>query len=57
MEAVSITQIRNNIKKQLDIAKEEELVIYCYKNESFVVTPKKKIIKGVCLLNDAQKKL
>ncbi len=42
MEAVSVTEFRNNIKKYLDIAKEGELVIYRFKNESFVVTPLKK---------------
>lgn len=45
MEAVSVTEFRNNIKKYLDIAKEEELVIYRSKNESFVVTPLRKISK------------
>jgi PHD/YefM family antitoxin component YafN of YafNO toxin-antitoxin module len=57
MEAVSVTEFRNNIKKYLDIAKEEELVIYRSKNESFVVTPLRKISKEVSLLSDAQKKL
>lgn len=56
MEAVSVTEFRNNIKKYLDIAKEEELVIYRSKNESFVVTPLKKLDKEVSLLSDAQKK-
>jgi PHD/YefM family antitoxin component YafN of YafNO toxin-antitoxin module len=56
MEAVSVTEFRNNIKKYLDIAKEEELVIYRSKNESFVVTPLRKISKEVSLLSDAQKK-
>lgn len=56
MEAVSVTEFRNNIKKYLDIAKEEELVIYRSKNESFVVTPLNKIDKVVSLLSNAQKK-
>lgn len=56
MEAVSVTEFRNNIKKYLDIAKEEDLVIYRSKNESFVVTPLKKVNKEVSLLSDAQKK-
>lgn len=55
MEAVSVTEFRNNIKKYLDIAKEEDLVIYRSKNESFVVTPLKKVNKEVSLLSDAQK--
>jgi PHD/YefM family antitoxin component YafN of YafNO toxin-antitoxin module len=56
MEAVSVTEFRKNIKKYLDIAKEEELVIYRSKNESFVVTPLNKIDKEVSLLSAAQKK-
>ena len=56
MEAVSVTEFRNNIKKYLDIAKEEDLVIYRSKNESFVITPLKKIDKEVSLLSVAQKK-
>jgi prevent-host-death family protein len=56
MEAVSVTEFRNNIKKYLDIAKEEELVIYRSKNESFVITPLKKIDKDISLLSTAQKK-
>lgn len=56
MEAVSVTEFRNNIKKYLDIAKVEELVIYRSKNESFVVTPLNKIDREVSLLSAAQKK-
>ncbi len=56
MEAVSVTEFRNNIKKYLDIAKEEELVIYRSKNESFVITPLKKRDKDSSLLSTAQKK-
>lgn len=56
MEAVSVTEFRNNIKKYLDIAKEEELVIYRSKNESFVVTPLNKMDREVSLLSAAQKK-
>lgn len=56
MEAVSVTEFRNNIKKYLDIAKEEELAIYRSKNESFVITPLKKRDKDSSLLSAAQKK-
>ncbi|CAM2836507.1 prevent-host-death family protein [Flavobacterium succinicans] len=56
MEAVSVTEFRNNIKKYLDIAKEEELIIYRSKNESFVITPLKKRDKDESLLSPAQKK-
>lgn len=56
MEAVSVTEFRNNIKKYLDIAKEEELVIYRSKSESFVITPLKKRDKEDSLLSTAQKK-
>jgi prevent-host-death family protein len=55
MEAVSVTEFRNNIKRYLDIAREEELVIYRSKSESFVVTPLKKIDKEFSLLSPAQK--
>jgi prevent-host-death family protein len=56
MEAVSVTEFRNNIKRYLDIAREEELVIYRSKSESFVITPLKKIDKETSLLSAAQKK-
>jgi prevent-host-death family protein len=55
MEAVSVTEFRNNIKRYLDIAREEELVIYRSKSESFVVTPLKKIDKDASLLSASQK--
>jgi len=55
MEAVSVTEFRNNIKRYLDIAREEELVIYRSKSESFVVTPLKKINNETSLLSAAQK--
>lgn len=56
MEAVSVTEFRSNIKKYLDIARDEELVIYRSKNESFVITPLKNIPKKVSFLSVAQKK-
>ena len=56
METVSVTEFRSNIKRYLDIARDEELVIYRSKNESFVITPLKKIDKKVSFLSAAQKK-
>lgn len=56
METVSVTEFRSNIKRYLDIARDEELVIYRSKNESFVVTPLNKISKEISLLSPAQKK-
>ena len=55
METVSVTEFRSNIKKYLDIAREEELVIYRSKSESFVITPLKKLDKEISLLNVEQK--
>lgn len=55
METVSVTEFRSNIKRYLDIARDEELVIYRSKSESFVVTPLSKIDKKVSLLSVAQK--
>jgi PHD/YefM family antitoxin component YafN of YafNO toxin-antitoxin module len=56
METVSVTEFRSNIKRYLDIARDEELVIYRSKSESFVVTPLRKTDKKISLLNTAQKK-
>ncbi len=56
METVSVTEFRSNIKKYLDIARDEELVIYRSKSESFVIIPLKKMDKKVSLLSAAQKK-
>lgn len=55
METVSVTEFRNNIKRYLDIARDEELLIYRSKNESFVVVPLNKMDKKVSLLSAAQK--
>jgi len=56
METISVTEFRSNIKRYLDIARDEELVIYRNKSESFVITPLKKMDKKVSLLSVAQKK-
>ncbi len=55
METVSVTEFRSNIKRYLDIARDEELVIYRSKSESFVITPLKKMDKKVSLLSAEQK--
>ena len=56
MEAVSVSEFRSNIKKYLDIAKEEKLVVYRNKSESFIITPLNKLPKKVHLLSLSQKK-
>lgn len=39
MKTVSVTEFRGNIKKYLDIAESEKLVIHRSKGRSFVVVP------------------
>ena len=41
MKTVSVTEFRGNIKKYLDIAEAEKLVIHRSKGRSFVVVPLK----------------
>jgi len=55
MKTVSVTEFRGNIKKYLDIAESEKLVIHRSKGSSFVVIPLKEE-KDDSLLSDAQKR-
>jgi PHD/YefM family antitoxin component YafN of YafNO toxin-antitoxin module len=55
MQTVSVTEFRGNIKKYLELAENEKLVIHRNKGVSFVLTPLKDEDED-CLLNDAQKK-
>jgi PHD/YefM family antitoxin component YafN of YafNO toxin-antitoxin module len=54
MKTVSVTEFRENIKKYLDIAESEKLVIYRSKGRSFVVVPLEDE-DDECLLSDKQK--
>ena len=54
MKTVSVTEFRGNIKKYLDIAEAEKLVIHRSKGRSFVVVPLENE-EEECLLSDAQK--
>ena len=55
MKTVSVTEFRSNIKRYLDIAQEEKLVIHRSKGSSFVIVPLEDD-KDDLILNDAQKK-
>jgi PHD/YefM family antitoxin component YafN of YafNO toxin-antitoxin module len=55
MQTVSVTEFRGNIKKYLELAESETLVIHRNKGVSFVLTPLKSE-DDECILNDAQKK-
>ncbi len=55
MKTVSVTEFRSNIKRYLDIAQEEKLVIHRSKGSSFVVIPLDQENENT-LLSDAQQK-
>lgn len=55
MKTVSVTEFRSNIKRYLDIAQEEKLVIHRSKGSSFVVIPLDQENEET-LLSDAQQK-
>lgn len=55
MQTVSVTEFRGNIKKYLELAEKEKLVIHRNKGVSFVLTPLKDEDEDT-LLSDAQKK-
>ncbi|TRX01664.1 type II toxin-antitoxin system Phd/YefM family antitoxin [Flavobacterium gawalongense] len=55
MQTVSVTEFRGNIKKYLELAENEKLVIHRNKGVSFVLTPLKDEDED-CLLSDAQKR-
>ena len=55
MKTVSISEFRKNIKRYLDIAQDEKVVIHRSKGTSFVIVPLDDEKEDV-LLNDSQKK-
>jgi PHD/YefM family antitoxin component YafN of YafNO toxin-antitoxin module len=55
MQTVSVTEFRGNIKKYLELAEKEKLVIHRNKGVSFVLTPLKDEDDD-SLLSDSQKK-
>ncbi|MFN3755772.1 MAG: type II toxin-antitoxin system Phd/YefM family antitoxin [Flavobacterium sp.] len=55
MKTVSVTEFRKNIKRYLDIAQEEKLIIHRGKGPSFVLVPLEEI-EEVTLLNEDQKR-
>lgn len=55
MKTVSVTEFRSNIKRYLDIAQEEKLVIHRSKGSSFVIVPLEDEEES-SILSDAQKK-
>lgn len=54
MKTVSVTEFRNNIKRYLDIAQEEKLVIHRSKGRSFIIMPLENE-NDETLLSDEQK--
>lgn len=55
MKTVSVTEFRNNIKRYLDIAQQEKLVIHRNNGGSFVVTPLEEE-NDETLLSESQKR-
>jgi PHD/YefM family antitoxin component YafN of YafNO toxin-antitoxin module len=55
MKTVSVTEFRGNIKRYLDIAEQEKLVIHRSKGPSFIVIPLNQE-EDDFLLNENQKK-
>lgn len=55
MQTVSVTEFRGNIKKYLELAENEKLVIHRNKGVSFVLTPLRDENED-CLLSDTQKR-
>jgi PHD/YefM family antitoxin component YafN of YafNO toxin-antitoxin module len=55
MQTVSVTEFRGNIKKYLELAEKEKLVIHRNKGVSFLLTPLKDE-EDDNLLSDGQKK-
>ncbi len=55
MQTVSVTEFRGNLKKYLELAENEKLVIHRNNGISFLLTPLKDDNEE-CLLSDAQKK-
>jgi virulence-associated protein VagC len=55
MKTVSISEFRKNIKRYLDIAQEESVVIHRNKGTSFIIVPLEKENEDI-LLNESQKK-
>jgi PHD/YefM family antitoxin component YafN of YafNO toxin-antitoxin module len=56
MKTASVTEFRSNIKKYLDIAQTEELVIHQSKSQSFVLVPLDAVSKKISLLRVKLKK-
>ena len=56
MKTVSVTEFRSNIKKYLNIAETEKLVIHRNKSTSFVLVPLDQVQEEIVLLSQEQKK-
>jgi|TARA_B110000967_G_C18576423_1_gene407490 PHD/YefM family antitoxin component YafN of YafNO toxin-antitoxin module len=55
MKTVSVTEFRGNIKKYLEIAETEKLVIHRNKGRSFIVTPLENEDEGTILSHEQKK--
>jgi PHD/YefM family antitoxin component YafN of YafNO toxin-antitoxin module len=55
MRTISVTEFRSNIKRYLDIAQDEKVMIYRGKGRTFAVIPMEKTTE-TNLLSDAQNK-
>ncbi len=56
MKTISVTEFRSNIKRYLDLAQEERIIIHRGKGRTFAVVPMENIPEEGNLLSDAQNK-
>ena len=56
MKTISVTEFRSNIKRYLDLAQEERIIIHRGKGRTFAVVPMENILEEGNLLSEAQNK-
>jgi predicted transcriptional regulator len=56
MKTISVTEFRSNIKRYLDLAQEERIIIHRGKGRTFAVVPMENIPEDSNLLSEAQNK-
>ena len=54
MKTISVTEFRGNMKKYLEVAEREKLVIHRNKGKSFIITPLESVDENN-ILNEEQK--
>lgn len=55
MKTISVTEFRKNLKKYLDLANTEKLVVH-RKSEAYIVLPLEELTKDTDLLSEDQKR-